>query len=162
MVVSQEKDKENHNMYIELYRRYEVLDNGLRAALRRVSEPEDIRDTVALYRLFYKARPDEGWLRVVFLLPWCTQCRVGAENTTPAFGAQMAGKVNEMRILQVAHAKEPFDIVQLRRLAMQVKPIIDWARFGGTLFYWTHEAKRRIVEDFYYPEPKYSMKGAKS
>lgn len=162
MMASQEKDVGSHNAYVELYQRYETLDSGLKAALRRVLEPEDLRDTVALYRLFYKARPDDGWLRVVYLFPWCAQCRKGTETVTPTFGAQMAGKVNEMRVLQIARAKEPFDIVQLRRLAIQVRPVVDWARFGGILFHWTHEAKRRIVEDLYYPESKYNVKGAKS
>lgn len=161
-MATQEKKRENNNAFVELYNRYVRLDNGLKAALCRVSEPEELRDTVALYRLFYKERPDDGWLRVVFLLPWCTQSKEGTESITPAFGSQMAGKVNETRVLQIARGKEPFDIVQLRRLAVQVRPVVDWARFGKILFYWTHESKRKIVEDFYYPESKYYKKGTRS
>jgi len=161
MAESQEKDKKNHDVYVGLYHRFMALDNGLKAALRRVPEPEELRDTVAFYRLFYQARPDEQWLRVVFLLPWCAQCKDGAESITPTFGAQMAGKVNEMRILQMVRAKEPLDIIQLRRLAIQVRPIVDWARLGRTLFYWTRKDKRTIVEDYFYPQSKYNTKGVK-
>jgi len=162
MAESQKKDKRNPDVYVNLYHNFAALDNGLKAALRRVSEPEELRDTVALYRLFYQARPDDAWLRVVFLLPWCTQCKEGAEGITPSFGAQMAGKVDEMRILQVARAKEPFDILQFRRLAIQIRPIVDWARLGRTLFFWSREDKRNIVEDFYYPQSNYNRKGARS
>jgi CRISPR type I-E-associated protein CasB/Cse2 len=161
MVATQKNNPENNNPYVEAFHRYVALDNGLKAALRRVSEPEELRDAVALYRLFYKARPDDGWLRVVFLLPWCAQCKEGTESITPTFGAQMVGQVNEIRVLQISRAREPFDIVQLRRLAMQVHPVVDWERFGGTLFHWTQDDKRRIVEDFYYPESKYTQKGAR-
>ncbi len=162
MAGSQEKNKKNPDVYTDLYHRFMALDNGLKAALRRVPEPEELRDTAAFYRLFYQARPDDAWLRVVFLLPWCTQCKEGAENITPRFGTQMAGKVNEMRILQVARAKEPLDIIQFRRLAIQIRPIVDWARLGKTLFYWTREDKRSIVEDFYYPQSNYNRKGVRS
>jgi len=161
MAGSQEKDKRSRDVYIDLYHRFSALDGGLKAALRRVPEPEELRDTVALYRLFYQARPEDRWLRVVFLFPWCTQCKEGAERITPTFGAQMAGRVNEMRILQISRAKEPLDIIQLRRLAIQIRPIVDWARLGRTLFYWTREDKRTIVEDFYYPQSKYNTKGVR-
>jgi CRISPR system Cascade subunit CasB len=161
MAESQKKDKRNPDVYVDLYHRFAALDNGLKAALRRVPEPEELWDTVAFYRLFYQAMPDDRWRRVVFLLPWCAQCKEGTESVAPTFGAQMAGKVNEMRILQMARAKEPFDILQLRRLAIQIRPIVNWARLGRTLFYWTREDKRNIVEDFYYPQSNYNRKGVR-
>ncbi len=162
-MIVQKSEKERSNDFLDLYRRYETLDNGLKASIRRVTEPEELRDTMALYRLFYQARPQDNWLRVTFLLPWCGQCKVGAEALTPSFGAQFGREnVNEMRILQIARTKEPFGIIQLRHLAMQVKPVVDWARFGATLFWWTKEDKRGIIEDFYYSQIKNTRKGVRS
>lgn len=139
-----------------LHERFEKLDRGLQAALRRVAEPDDLRDTVALYRLFPDGRAHDGWLRVAFLLPWCAHADSG-----PSFGEQLAAaNVNEARVLQVARATEPTDIVQLRRLAIQLKPQVDWSRFGWTLLKWDRNAKRQIVEDFYYAKTAKSKKGA--
>lgn len=141
--------------FVDLYRRYSDLDNGLQAALRRVETPEDIRDTAVLYRLFYEARPSDQLLRVVFLLPWCEQCKEGREGKAKSFGALLAeGNVNERRLFQMARANEPSDLIHLRRLAVQVKPTLDWAKFGKILYYWNHLNKRSIVEDFFYRSSK--------
>ncbi len=147
--------------FVDLHRRYENLDNGMKAMLRRVFKPDDLRDTAALYRLFPGERTSDNWLRVVFMLPWCAQCAEGTQ--VPSFGAALAhAKVNEMRVLQMARAREPLDIEQLRRLAMQVKPVVDWGKFGWILLKWGREDKRRIVEDFYYSQAVSNNKGVKS
>ncbi len=142
--------------FVDLYRRYSVLDNGLKAALRRVANPEDIRDTAAIYRLFHEARPSDRWLRVVFLLPWCVQCEEGREDKAKSFGALLAeANVNESRLFQMARAKEPLDLILLRRLAIQIKPTINWEKLGWTLFQWDVKAKRKdIVEEFFYQSSK--------
>jgi len=137
--------------FIDLYQRYSALDNGLKAALRRVTKPEDLRETSAIYRLFRETRPCDQWLRVVFLLPWCDRCKEGLENKAKSFGALLAeAKVNENRLFQMARANEPLDLIFLRRLAMQIKPTLDLRKFGKTLYYWNHDNKRSIVEDFFY------------
>lgn len=149
--------------FVGLYQRYENLDSGMKAMLRRVAEPDDLRDSAALYRLFPGEHTNDNWLRIVFLLPWCVQCTEGAQNKAPSFGAALAhAKVNEMRVLQLARAREPLDVVQLRRLAMQVKPVVNWAQFGWALLKWGREEKRRIVEDFYYSQSMSAKKGTKS
>lgn len=141
--------------FVDLYRRYSVLDNGLKAALRRVANPEDIRDTAAIYRLFHEARPSYQWLRVVFLLPWCEQCTEGREGKAKSFGELLSEeKVNENRLFQMARANESSDLILLRRMAMQIKPTLDWAKFGKILYYWNHDNKRSIVEDFFYQSSK--------
>ncbi len=148
--------------FVGLSQRYEKLDSGMQAMLRRVAEPDDLRDTAALYRLFPGERTYDNWLRIVFLLPWCAQCQEAAHEKVPSFGAALAhAKVNEIRVLQVARAREPLDVVQLRRLAMQVKPRVNWAQFGWTLLKWGREDKRRIVEDFYFSQSMSAKKGAK-
>lgn len=126
--------------------RYQSLPPGARAELRRVAEPDDLAMTTAFYRLFPGQRPDERYLRLAFLLPWCQQ-RAEAKS----LGAQLAeAKVAEARVLQTARAQTPLDIVQLRRLAMHIEPAVDWARFGEMLWKWDKSwPKRQLVEDFY-------------
>jgi len=161
MQTSEPSKNEKQPDFIALYRRFVELDNGLKAALRRVAKPEDMRDTVALYRLFHEARPNEQWLRVVFLLPWCEQCKEEREDKSKRFGSLLArAKVNENRLFQMARANEPDDLIFLRRLAIQIKPTLDWGKFGATLYYWNHDNKRSIVEDFFYHSSKKAQKGA--
>jgi len=160
MEKNKRKEKQQSPNFIGVYQRYDALDNGLKAALRRVAAPEYLRDTVALYRLFYETLPNNNWLRVVFLLPWCKQCKKGTEERALTFGAALAlYNVNVERVLQVARSTEPLDIIQLRRLAMQVKPVVNWEQFGWTLLKWGHDEKREIVEDYFY-KTTYEKKGA--
>jgi CRISPR system Cascade subunit CasB len=143
--------------FVDLYRRFDALDNGLKAQLRRVAEPDELRDTPALYRLFTQDRPGEGWLRVVFLMPWCHDCGDERRGKWPHFGKLLhKANVNEMRLFQVARARSPHDIVQFRRLAMQLQHrVVDIHELGWLLFpsefdgAWRRDRKRRLVEDFY-------------
>ena len=160
MVKNEQGGKQKSPNFVSLYQRYAALDNGLKAALRRVGRPDDLRDTVALYRLFYESRSQDNWLQVVFLIPWCTQCKTGTGENIPTFGASLAlNKVNEKRVLQIARSTEPLGIILLRRLAIQVKPAVDWEKFGWTLLKWGRDEKRQIVEDFFY-KTTFGMKGA--
>ena len=142
------------------------LDNGMKAQIRRVSEPDDLRDTPALYRLFNQARPHEGWLRIVFLLPWCEDCGDARRAATPRFGRQLAdAKISELRLFQVARSRSPDDIKQLRRLAIMLKaPQVDWKSFGWLLYRsepdrsWSRASKRNLIEDYYIAQPASSDK----
>ena len=137
------------------------LDNGLKAQIRRVAEPDDLRDTPALYRLFNQARPNDGWLRVVFLLPWCEDCGDARRANAQRFGRLLAeAKVSELRLFQMARSRSPLDIVQLRRLAIMLKhPVVDWKTFGWLLYRpesdhsWNRKSKRQIIEDYFIAQP---------
>jgi len=132
--------------FVQLRQRYDDMVPGQRAELRRAGEPDDLSFTPALYRLFPGARPDERHRRVAFLLPWCEQ----GKGDPPDFGKQLVNKrISEARVLQVARATSPLDLIQFRRLAIHVEPIVDWAKFGQLLWFWGPLSKRRIVEDFY-------------
>ncbi len=136
--------------FVGLYRRYETLSPGQKAELRRVSAPNDLRDLPSLYRLFPGQTISDNWLRVAFLLAHCRH-RDGALN----LGSQLAAaKVNEARLFQVVRAKEPIDLIQLRRLVFQVEPTVDWKHFGWTLLAWNKEKKRELLEDYFISKSK--------
>lgn len=137
--------------FVNVYQRFRNLDSGYQAIMRRVAEPCDLRDTPALYRLYPGERPHDGWVRVAFFLPWC-----GHTDFSANFGAQLAQfGVRESRIFQVARAGSPLDLIQLRRLAVQIKANVDWRRFGWMLLKsntdgsWSSESKRQFVEDYF-------------
>jgi CRISPR system Cascade subunit CasB len=131
--------------FIGLRRHFEALEPGQRAELRRVAEPDDLSLVTALYRLFPGERPDSRHRRVVFLLPWC-----GHASEPSDLGRQLVDKhINEVRVLQVARANPPLDLIQFRRLMTHLEPVVDWAMFGPMLWFWGARSKRRLVEDFY-------------
>lgn len=138
--------------FVELRRRFDTLEPGRKAELRRVAAPEDLSLVTAFYRVFPGVKPDDRHRRVAFLLPWCAQ----AKGEFGDFGCQLVDKdINEMRVLQVARASSPLDLIQLRRITMHVEPIVDWSRFGPMLWYWGTGNKRLLVENFYLA--KFSM-----
>lgn len=143
--------------FLSLWSRYASLSTGDKAALRRVTEPDELREFHALYALFPYGRAHDGWLRVAFLLPWFEDCGDDHRVSWPGLGKLLAEKrINEMRVFQVARAKSPTDIIQFRRLAIQLKhPKLDWKKLGWLLYpsesdgSWDRVAKRQLVEDFY-------------
>ena len=133
--------------FVALKMRYDSdsFPTGARAELRRVAEPDDVAFCPALYRLFPGQKPDDRHLRLAYLLPCCTH-----DPHAKSLGAQLAAaKVAEARVLQVARARAPLDMVQLRRLLAYVKPAVNWTEFGRTVWFWNDKSKRQLVEDFY-------------
>lgn len=133
--------------FIVLKKRYddEQFPTGARAELRRVTEPNDLTLTSALYRLFPGQHPTERHLRVAYLIPCCKHAA-----KAKSIGAQLAeAKVSEERILQVARARAPLDMVQLRRLLTHIEPTVDWSELGRMVWFWEPKDKRKLVEDFY-------------
>jgi len=128
----------------DLYRRFQDLPPGTRAGLRRVSTPDELRSTPGLYRLFPGARPTDQQLRQAFVVPWCDH-----EQGSRKLGALFADKIAEDRIIQIARANSPDDLVAFRRLIMQLRAGVGWLDIADILFYWGPKAKRRLVEDYY-------------
>jgi CRISPR system Cascade subunit CasB len=135
--------------FVELKRRYDTeLKPGQRADIRRAASPGDLALRPAFYRLLPSGvQPSANLRRVIFLLPSAAH-RPGAGN----IGRQLAssGKVNQMRIFQMARAKDETTSLQhLRRLCQHVRLAVDWAEFGRTLYYWGAKNRRRIIEDYF-------------
>jgi len=133
--------------FVALRARYEseAFSNGARAELRRLPDMESVALCPALYRLFPGQRPGDHHRQVAFLLPCCKH-----DAKAISLGAQLAkGKVSEARVLQVARAQSPLDLIQLRRLLAHIEPAVNWAEFGRALWFWNPLSKRQLVEDYY-------------
>jgi CRISPR system Cascade subunit CasB len=131
--------------FSQLYQRFNDLPTGARAELRRAAAPDDLRDMPGLYRLFPNSRPSDRQVRLAFLLPWCKEVQTGK-----TFGALCAdAKIAEARIIQIARASPPDDLIGLRRLAMQLHPAVGWLDLASLLWFWGTKKKRQLVEDYY-------------
>ncbi|MBN8429082.1 MAG: hypothetical protein J0L65_16625 [Xanthomonadales bacterium] len=150
--------------FIGLWQRYQALSTGDKAVFKRVSDPDELREFHALYKLFPQGRAHEGWLRAAFLLPWCDDCGDAKRQSCQKLGKLLVSRsVNESRVLQVARSNSPNDIVQFRRLMIQLKnPILNWDELGRFLYpsdhepsspanswEWSGKAKRKLVEHYY-------------
>ncbi|MFQ5481023.1 MAG: type I-E CRISPR-associated protein Cse2/CasB [Thermodesulfobacteriota bacterium] len=148
MMINLEKSKKAiMPNFTALWERYhDVLSAGHRAELRRVRCPDELRDVPALYRLLGGRRPNERWLRVVYMLPYLKHSLNGK-----SLGAQIAeANVSEARLFQVVRSEEPNDLVQLRRILQQVEPMVNIDKLGPDLFFWDNKRnKQKLVEDYF-------------
>lgn len=143
--------------FVAAAERFRNLSSGHQAELRRAASPDDLTMLPALYYLFPGDRVRDGWLRIAFLLPYC-----GHRDGAPSLGRRFAEKnLSEARLFQMARAASPTDVIQLRRLAMQIDAEVDWKAFGWTLLKWDADAKRELVEDFFIARSK-MPKGGKA
>ena len=146
-----------------LYRAWNALDNGASAQLRRVSEPDDLRDIPAFYRLvqnlgWHDRQQQKVLLRAVFCLSAGKDVIKHAEPDTHnpkgiSLGKALARseKINERRIYQVLRSDWPQDMVQLRRLLAHAEPVLHWPSMVEQLRRWDHEnnpGRRQLLEDF--------------
>lgn len=125
----------------------EAFSNGARAELRRLPDMESVALCPALYRLFPGQKPDDRHMRLAFLLPCCKH-----DAKAKSLGTQLAKakpKISEARVLQVARAHSPLDLIQLRRLLTHAERAVNWAEFGKALWFWGDRARRQLVEDYY-------------
>ncbi len=139
--------------FVALWERYNHMTRGQQAELRRATEPNDLTLKPALYRLLPGIQPGKQYLRIAFLIPWFAH-QPNAAN----FGAQCAkADINEARLFQVVRSDEFLGMIQLRRLAVQIKPQVDWSQFGQGIWYWGSRSKRELIETYYLAQ--YSAKG---
>lgn len=132
--------------FVMLRERFDALSNGQKADLRRAAQPQDLMMKPALYRLLHGIKPNEKSLRVVFLLPWAKHQPKAAHFSAPCAKAN----INEMRMFQIARSDDPMDMIQLRRIAMQIEPQVDWTQFGKMLWFWDKKhTKCEFIENYY-------------
>lgn len=144
----------------DLWRRYKALKPGPKAELRRVGEPDELREQPALYQLLPGAKAPLWALRVLFVMPWLAE----SGPPQPLAKAFAEANVSDKRLYQVVRTQPDNDLIQLRRLIQQVRPSPDWRTLGKTLFYWSSNAKRSLLEDFFVAattKPRKAAAGAK-
>ncbi len=135
--------------FVELKQRFEAMNSGPKAELRRVRSVDMLADLPAYYH-WLQGRSDPRFQRIAFFLP-----HIGHKEGSLPLGQQLkkAG-ISEMRLFQVIRSEAPRDLEQLRRLVMQLDSKIDWGDFGKTLYYWGRPNKQRILEQYFTPIKK--------
>ena len=132
------------SFFAEMYQRFDQLPPGAKAPMRRVAEPDDLRDTPGLYRLFPGARPYDKQVQAAFILPWCRELSGGKK-----LGPACADGISEARIIQIARARPPEDLIGLRRLVIQLQPALGWLEVAHLAWDWDRDLKRQFVEAYY-------------
>ena len=143
---------------LALYHAWNALDNAASAQLRRVSEPEELKDLPAFYRLvqpFGWPQSQHALLRMVFCLSAGKNVIHHTDKSEKhpngiSLGKALAdsGKINERRVYQLLRAEWPNDMVQLRRLLAHAEPKVHWPLFAEQLTWWNQRSRRQLLEDF--------------
>jgi CRISPR system Cascade subunit CasB len=132
--------------FVMLRHRFETLDNGPKAELRRVADLERIADVPAYYRWLAGYQPSSRLQRIASLVPLAAHA-----SDAETLGRQLfKRRVSEMRLFQMLRADPPGDLEHLRRLLIYLnQPTLNWTHFGQTLFYWGPINKRRILQQYF-------------
>lgn len=140
------------NDFLTLVARYEQLDNGQKALLRRVTSPDDMAGIAAFYQLISGTKLqlkqyEKQAAQLVYFLPWVEQ----RTNGKPLGRSLHEHGISEKRLFLVVRREAPDDLIQLRRVVQQIKPIAyaDWVELGQLLFYWGKKNKHQLMRDFY-------------
>jgi CRISPR system Cascade subunit CasB len=108
--------------------------------------PGDLIEVPAFYRVLHTERAYPSMQRLLFCLPHIKNMEGG-----DSLGKALAkADINEKRLFMVIRSQEPNDLIQLRRLLKQANPTLDWQATAKTLYYWNDQAKRQLLEDFFY------------
>ncbi|MCK9622391.1 MAG: type I-E CRISPR-associated protein Cse2/CasB [Methylobacter sp.] len=132
--------------FLALYERYQALKPGPQAELKRVMNPGDLIEVPAFYRVVLDNKAHKGMRRLLYCLPLVKH----QENGDSLGRALAKADINEKRLFMVIRSQEPNDLIQLRRLLKQANPTLDWQTTAKTLYYWNDQAKRQLLEDFFY------------
>ncbi len=132
--------------FMAIYERYQALKPGPQAELKRAMNPGDLIEVPAFYRVLHTERAYPSMQRLLFCLPHIKNMEGG-----DSLGKALAkADINEKRLFMVIRSQEPNDLIQLRRLLKQANPTLDWQATAKTLYYWNDQAKRQLLEDFFY------------
>lgn len=145
---------------LALYHAWNSLDNAASAQLRRVSEPDELKDIPAFYRLvqpfgWSEPKMQRALLRMVFCLSAGKNVIQHEDKSEKhpngiSLGKALAdsGKINERRVYQLLRAEWPNDMVQLRRLLAHAEPKLYWPLLAEQLAWWNQRSRRELLEHF--------------
>ncbi|PPD50120.1 MAG: type I-E CRISPR-associated protein Cse2/CasB [Methylobacter sp.] len=132
--------------FMALYQRYDDLKPGPKAELKRVMNPGDLIEVPAFYRVLHGQKASLRMQRLLYCLP-----HIKHIDGSDSLGKALAkADINEKRLFMVIRSQEPNDLIQLRRLLKQANPSLDWQAAAKTLYYWNDQAKRQLLEDFFF------------
>jgi CRISPR system Cascade subunit CasB len=132
--------------FMALYERYQKLKPGPQAELKRAVQTDDLIEIPTFYRLIQGNRASENMQRLVYCLPL-----IKHQDGGDSLGKALAkANINEKRLFMVIRSQEPNDLIQLRRLLRQAELKVDWVSTAKTLFFWNDQAKRQLLEDFFF------------
>ncbi len=150
---------------LALYQAWKQLDNGASAQIRRIAEPQDLRDIPAFYRLVQPfgwddPKNQQALLRMVFCLSAGKEAITHREKSPEqAYGISIgkalatSGVINERRVFQLIRADKPADMIQLRRLIAHAQPTLDWGLLARQLVWWGKRERQQLLEDFVLSTP---------
>ena len=131
---------------VDLWEAWQKLSKGSQAELRRVAVPDDLVEVPAFYHLTRSIGSHKNIRRLTYCLPWLKHQEGGK-----SLGKALADAgISEKRLFMVIRSQEPNDLIQLRRLLQQVKPVIDFSHTAWLLLRWHEpEQKQKLLEDFF-------------
>jgi len=152
------KESESQPDFAKVRERYERFSRGDQAQIgKRIGLPDDLAMMPAFYKLFPGVTPSEWHYRAAFLVPF-----IRHSNTSPELGKyigmlERSGKIGnlEKRVLQIARATPPQDVIYLRRLLMRFdEPAINWNKSGLAKLFSiaaekNSEGKKKFIEQYF-------------
>lgn len=137
--------------FASFYAAWQKLPPGPKAEIRRISQPDELLDLPAFYRLVepfgWQDLPPwkkDSWKRLVFLIH---HIKDQGDNSLGKALA-LSGSVNEKRLFQVIRSDYPADVIQLRRVLKQAAPNLSWYKMAKQIWDWDKYRKRSLMEDF--------------
>lgn len=132
--------------FMPILEQYQQLKPGPKAELRRVTEPDDLVEVPAFYRLLNGQKGDYKMKRVIYCLP-----AIKRNDPDMSLGQALANAgVSEKRLFMVVRSESPNDIIQLRRLIKMVEPNVNWQECASLVYWWGKRNKQKLLEDFFF------------
>jgi len=152
------KEDESLLDFAKIRKKYEKLSRGDQAQLgKRIGLPDDLAMMPAFYKLFPGIAPSKWHYRVAFIVPF-----IRHSDTSPELGKyigmlERSGKIGniERRVLQIARATPPQDVIYLKRLLMRFdEPAINWNKSGLAKLFSENpaknsEGKKKFIEQYF-------------
>lgn len=132
--------------FLKMYEQFKGLKPGPRAELRRVVEIQDLIEVPAFYQLLQGRKGESNLQRVIYCLP-CIKHETDGDSLGQALAK---AKVSEKRLFTVIRSQAPNDLIQLRRLLQMADPVVDWTKAANTFYFWNDQAKRQLLEDYFF------------
>lgn len=136
--------------FVALKEKFNSLSNTNRAAIERVSEPEEVRTVKGSYLLLPTGHKlYKQWQRVIFILPYINH-HIDEQGRSNSVGANLArAGITEQRIRYMIANSSPVDLKLFKALCQQSKLACDWQIVGKQLYFWGDKVKAKILADYY-------------